>query len=287
MEGRREGGKRSGSVGSVGSGGARDQPPDALSSGPSGPPPSPPRPRSPDAEDRDLARRRERSRQRARSPSTLQSREQYAISRPPSRPGANSRAHTRQLAGEAARLCARRRCLLSSSMRARPALRHASEQYRTLELTAENPHPHCTQRRLAAPLAAAMALRRAALDARRLAAWAARLSGSARYLRMYSRLYARAASARHSSEQYTLSPAFLPLAANLREHTRHTSAAVPAPRFAFAFAFAFAFVFAPASGPAAPRASAPGSGSRVRRYWRPYPLFRHSSEQNRMERVGV
>ena len=76
------------------------------------------------------------------------------------------------------------------------------------------------------PLALFLALCRAAA-ARTRAAWTARLSGSARRLRMSSRLLMRTPSARQAGEQYALGLPGPPLAAKLLPQVRHAGAAGP------------------------------------------------------------
>ena len=105
--------------------------------------------------------------------------------------------------------------------RARPFLRHGSEQYRTRRPRfGARSAPHCLHCALPARFLPYMALRRAD-EARRRAAWTARFSGSARYRRMYSRIRARLPSARQGCEQYTGGLLRIALEGNALPHTRH------------------------------------------------------------------
>ena len=172
--------------------------------------------------------------------------------------------------------------------RAYPLFRHGSEQYRTVRLDVANSLPHSLQRTRDSTL-------RRAVPARTRAAWTARLSGSARYLRMYSRRRARACPARQSSEQNArriLPPGPAPRS-NALPHSRHlwACAALAAAALAAAAAADGALAFAPpAPRPRAAAAAKAAAAALLRApllSLRALTALRHGSEQYRTVRLDA
>ena len=191
--------------------------------------------------------------------------------------GANSREHTRHLTVAGLPSRSSRRRLQAARTRARPFFRHGSEQYRTERLAGENSLAHSLHRMRGTSSLPSLALRRA-VDARRRAAWTARLSGSARYRRMYSRIRARFPSARQGGEQYTCGLPGLMSVWNAPPQMRHLTVRMRPGGEAGAAGCG------PAGGGAA-GAEAAAAMAILRR--RACLFFLHASEQYRTDRLGV